>query len=82
MIYNDVNFVQPDEMTGSVGFTLKNDDIVNQNENIDCELYSDRISEYDFVEEKDGVIVCSDLNNRIYTTYNLKRDGLYIHSNT
>lgn len=82
LIYGENNFAEPGAKTGSVGFTLKSDDITAQPERTDCNLYFDRTSTYNDVKVEDGVTVCRDTENKICTKYYADDDGLHIFSHT
>ena len=82
LIFESANIADADGKTGSVGFTLLSDDIKNQPDKEDFNLYRDRISEYDSVEKRENITVCIDSKNKIRTEYICEDDNFHIISHT
>ena len=60
LINDGINNADPEGKTGSVGFTLMTDDIKNRSTKEDCNLYTDRTSNYDIVEQGINTTLCRD----------------------
>lgn len=80
--FDGVNLAATHGETGSVGFTLISDDIKNQTDKEDFNLYHDRTSTYDSIEKNGNITVCTDIKNKIRTQYICEDDIFHIISNT
>ena len=74
------NMTDEKGITGTVGYTLMDDDITNQPKQSKRCLFYDRTNNYDDVKIFDNIIVCKDNKNYIQTVYSLCDDCLKIES--
>lgn len=82
LINDGINNADPEGKTGSVGFTLMTDDIKDRSTKEDCNLYTDRTSNYDIVEQGINTTICRDSEFGINTEYSIEEDALSIKSST
>ena len=82
LIMRDFNYADEKGMTGSVAFTLSNDDITAQPNKPDCTPYTDRCSRYDNCVTNGNRMLAEDKENKIFTAYSLTDDALIIESHT